>query len=422
MRGRNPEKALIDPDNPLLLLNHLRCALFELPFDEGEHFGNLSWEQIKPYLDVLTGVAQAVSRNEKYTWLSDAYPANEISLRNISGQSFHLRLLTDGPPVLIGEVDYQSAARTIHPQAVYLHNGEAFRVKKLDYETYEAELELHKDFYYTDPKVDSQVELLSEMRSEESTAYTKVLSEIKVIEQVIGYKKVDWLSREILSHHELEMPKDELQTVGIALRFKPEMVDELRGQQAWSNDANQYGPEWNAIRKRILERDGYRCQVCGLQGEPAFLHVHHKIPFRTFANRNEANQQENLVTLCPTCHKVAEQNVRIRSGLAGFAYLFAQISPLHLMCDQHDIGEHTDPVSALNDKQPLVVIYDRFPGGIGLSAELFDKVEEVLQNCLEVVSGCGCKDGCPACVGPAGENGVGGKSEALDIIKKLLDK
>lgn len=420
IKGKNPEKALLDPDNPLLLINHLRCALFELPFKDGENFGSLTWDQIKPYLDVLLGVSQAFHRNDRFMWMADNYPANEISLRNISGQSFKLRLKTNSQPVLIGEVDFQSAARTVHPEAVYLHNGSAFRVTKLDYDHNEAVLKIHNGKYYTEPKVDTQIELIRELRSQEFPNYSKILSELKVIEQVVGYKRIDWQTREILSHHELDMPENELQTVGVGLKFKSGMVESLRAGQLWSNDANQYGPQWKTIRKQIIARDQSRCQICGQIGDSAFLHVHHKVPFRTFRSISEANRPENLITLCPNCHKLAEQNVRMRSGLAGFAYLFDQITPLHLMCDRHDIGVFTDPLSVYNENQPLLVIYDSFPGGIGLSAELFDKVEDVLENCLEVIQHCECQDGCPACVGPAGENGIGGKEEALHIIEKLL--
>ena len=421
VQGKNPERALLDPDNPLLLLNHLRCALFELPFDEGTGFGDLSWRQIKPYLEVLTGVSQAVNNSSRIFWMSDGYPANEISLRNISGQAFQLRLETGGQSTLIGEVDYQSAARTIYPEAVYLHNGIPYRVNKLDYVNNECKLTLHDGSYYTEPKVNSQVEIIEPQRNEKMALYGKLLAEIKVIEQVVGYKKIDWLTREILTHYEQELPPDELQTVGVAIKFGEQMVAAMRANNTWTNDANQYGPKWPQIRKNILERDQLRCQICGYQGNSADLHVHHKIPFRTFNSIIEANQTSNLITLCPTCHRIAEQNVKIRSGLGGLGYLFAQIAPLHLMCDHNDIGYFIDPLSKYNQKQPILIIYDLFPGGIGLSAALFDTVEEVLLNCREVIVNCGCKDGCPACVGPAGENGFGGKDTALEIVNQMLN-
>ena len=423
VRGKNPEKALLDPNNPLLLLNHLRCALFELPFVEGEMFGKLTWEQIQPFLTVLHDLSQAAEKNNQFYWMSDQYPSNEISLRNISGQSFALRLVNgDDQATRIGEMDYQSAPKMVHPEAIYLHNGESYRVQRLDYSTNEADLEPFNGAYFTEAKVNSEVEMLETLRQSDLEAYSKELSDLNVIELVTGYKKIDWQTREILSHHELEMPSNQLRTVGLALKFSAEMVDALRAEAVWSNDANQYGSSWPNIRRQVLARDQYRCQVCGQSGEANWLHVHHKVPFRTFYTTEEANRPENLVTLCPNCHRFAEQNVKIRSGLGGFAYLFAQIAPLHLMCDQHDIGYFADPLSKYNQKQPMVVIYDQFPGGIGLSAELYNVTGKVIADCREVILACECRDGCPACVGPAGENGLGGKEAALQITNQLLRK
>ena len=423
VRGKNPEKALLDPNNPLLLLNHLRCALFELPFAEGEGFGTLTWDQIQPFLRVLHDLSQATEKNNQFYWMSDQYPSNEISLRNISGQTFALRLIdAEALAMRIGEMDYQSAPKMVHPEAIYMHNGESYRVNRLDYETNQADLEPFSGTYFTEAKVNSEVEMIETLNQAEKPAYRKELADLNVIEQVTGYKKIDWQTREILSHHELEMPSNQLRTVGMALKFNAEMVDALRAEAAWNSSPNQYGSSWPAIRKLVLARDQYRCQVCGQSGEANWLHVHHKVPFRTFYAAEEANRPENLVTLCPTCHRFAEQNVKIRSGLGGFAYLFAQIAPLHLMCDQNDIGYFADPQSKYNQKQPMVVVYDQFPGGIGLSAELYNVADQVIGDCREVILACECRDGCPACVGPSGENGLGGKEAALKITNHLLMK
>jgi DEAD/DEAH box helicase domain-containing protein len=92
------------------------------------------------------------------------------------------------------------------------------------------------------------------------------------------------------------------------------------------------------------------------------------------------------------------------------------------MCDQNDIGYFADPQSKYNQKQPMVVVYDQFPGGIGLSAELYNVSDKVIADCLEVIKACECRDGCPACVGPSGENVLGGKEAALQITRHLLRK
>ena len=89
------------------------------------------------------------------------------------------------------------------------------------------------------------------------------------------------------------------------------------------------------------------------------------------------------------------------------------------MCDEKDLGTFTDPQAKLADMQPSVVIYDQFPGGIGLSESLYKHDDELINSAIELVKQCACAEGCPSCVGPAGENGVGGKEPTLAIIELL---
>jgi DEAD/DEAH box helicase domain-containing protein len=203
-------------------------------------------------------------------------------------------------------------------------------------------------------------------------------------------------------------------------------VTRLREAGAWTNDPNNYGPDWGKIRERVRARDGYKCQVCGTPESGRQHEVHHKIPFRAFVRagsldlaQKEANRLENLITLCPSCHKQAEANVRMRSGLAGLAYVLGNLAPLFLMCDAGDLGTHVEPVENQTFGGPTVVLYDSVPAGIGFSEKLFEMHDELIARAYELVSECACEDGCPSCVGPGGENGYGGKQEALAILKEL---
>ncbi|WP_435153658.1 homing endonuclease associated repeat-containing protein [Haladaptatus sp. DFWS20] len=69
-----------------------------------------------------------------------------------------------------------------------------------------------------------------------------------------------------------------------------------------------YGPNWGRQRKRLLERDGFVCQDCGLSNREHLkmneqsLHVHHLTKRHRFDNYEEPNRLENLVTLCRSCH------------------------------------------------------------------------------------------------------------------------
>jgi DEAD/DEAH box helicase domain-containing protein len=129
---------------------------------------------------------------------------------------------------------------------------------------------------------------------------------------------------------------------------------------------------------------------------------------------------ENLITLCPVCHHRAETAVRVRSGLAGLSFVLGHLAPLFLMCDTRDLGVHADPQSPLSEGKPTVVIYDQIPAGIGLSQHLFQVHDELLKRARDLVASCECVDGCPSCVGPGGELGMGGKQETLAILDHLV--
>lgn len=216
-----------------------------------------------------------------------------------------------------------------------------------------------------------------------------------------------------------ELPESILPTKGFWLTIPEIIVDTLRSVNLWVNDPINYGNNWLAIRNEVMARDGFRCQICGFESRRNDLHVHHKIPFRTFSDVKIANNPENLITLCAECHAQVEQNVRIRSGLNGFAYLFARLSPLFIMCDSQDIGYSYDTISRQAGGGAVVTIYDQHPGGIGLSAKIYYLAEEIIQRCFTIINSCECNNGCPSCVGPSGENDIGGKRFSLALIQEI---
>ncbi len=420
IRGGNPECALIDPDNPLILLNHLRSASFELPIRHGEQFGGLTWEKIKPYLEVLNSLSELHQNNGDYYWIAEDYPASETSLRNINKNSIILRLIGNKKTTVIGEVEYQSAFRTVHPGAIYLHDGDAYVVKTLDIENSSADLAPFYEDQISEPRINRSIKINSIDQKAEFDNFTSYFGELHVVEKVIGYKRIQWDTQQVIDIEDLDLPEQDLLTKGVWICLSQNLVINLRENNLWQSSPNQYGTDWDKIRLKIITRDENRCQLCGSLFTSQILHVHHKIPFRSFTDAVVANQMSNLITLCPSCHKRVEQNVRIRSGLAGVAYLISNIAPLFLMCDYRDIGYFSEPESDLCKKLPIIAIYDQFPGGIGLSAALYEKIDVMLQHCRQALADCPCTQGCPSCVGPAGENGIWGKESAKQILENLV--
>ena len=418
--GQSPEQGLINPDHLLILLNHLRCAMFELPFEKDETFGSLDADKVKEFLDVLMSSHEAHLSQEKYFWMSDSYPAASVSLRTASPENIVLQTTetSDSAPQIIGEVDLASAYWMVHPRAIYIHEGQQYFVHELNLERNIATLTAVALDYYTEPQSETEIQILSESERSEIKGGEKGWGEIQVTAQVAGFKKLRWLTRENLGEEPLDLPPTELQTTGYWLSLSDAAIETLRTSGAWTNDPNDYGPDWPRIRLAVRTRDGFRCQVCGAAEGGREHDVHHKIPFKAYTSAIEANQLDNLITLCSSCHRKAEQNVRIRSGLAGLSYTLSQLAPLFLMCDPSDLGVHTDAAGTIRGV-PSVFLYDEVPAGIGFSQKLFEIHDELMARTLELVSECECKDGCPSCVGPGGENGYGGKQETIAILKEL---
>ncbi len=416
---RSPEQALINPDNLLILLQHVRCAAFELPFTEGEPFGNLPPGVLSSLLQVLAQAGEIFASTDRYFWMSDRYPAEGVSLRSSSPQPVLLQLPGGQNQRTIAEVDYESALWMVHPQAIYLQSGQMFEVQTLDLDNRTALLKQVDVDYYTEPRKSVEIEKLSLLRRADVPGGCKHLGEVMVTTRVTGFRRVRWFTSEVLSEGDLDLPETQLRTVGYWLSIDTKTVEHLREAGLWNSDRNDYGPGWPALRSLVLQRDHYACQVCGAGENIEPLHVHHKVPLRSFASLEQANRLDNLITLCSKCHRRAETQVMIRSGLAGLSYVLVNLAPLFLMCDITDLGAQSDSLSPLADKQPAVVLYDLVPAGIGLSETLYDIHADLVQRAYELVSHCGCSNGCPSCVGPVGMNGVGGKEETLALLSIL---
>ncbi|MBL8101103.1 MAG: DEAD/DEAH box helicase [Anaerolineales bacterium] len=424
--GSSPEMALVNPNHLLILLEHLRCALFELPFQKGEGFGSISDELLDEYLEFLVANQESHFSNEKYYWMKDAYPAANISLRSASPQSFVLQATAeDGRPITIGTVDGESAMWMIHPGAIYMHEAQQYFVQELNLENHVAQLVPVGLDYYTEAQRRSEIQVLSVNENSAAQGCEKSYGEIQVTTQVAGFRKIRWFTYETLGQEPLDLPPSELQTTGYWLTLSEKTLAHLRDAGIWTNDPNDYGPGWQKIRLAVRKRDQFKCQVCGAVETIREHDVHHKTPFRAFIqngviNREQANRLENLTTLCSSCHHKVEQNVRIRSGLGGLGFVLGNLAPLFLMCDPRDLGVFSDPAWSAVEGLPSVVVYDLVPAGIGFSQKLFEIHDELIQRAFELVSQCECEDGCPSCVGPGGENGYGGKAETLAILKEII--
>ncbi|HPS39605.1 MAG TPA: DEAD/DEAH box helicase [Candidatus Cloacimonadota bacterium] len=410
----NPEQALIDPDNPEILSRHLLCAIADMALKETDSFGRLEPENLFPHLQILLEDGKIRKAAGRFQIELNKFPAAEISLRNASNQ---MQLVCEGE--LIGYVDKESAFWMTHPGAIYLERGDTWLVKSLDLENDKVILEPIMTNYYTQPSRKTEIELLDLYIGKAVTHAKKYLGFVRVTTTITGFKKLRFLTQEVLGYAELDLPPSILETVAWWFSLAPDAVKRIKDKGLWNNEVNDYGKDWKRICAEVRDRDKHQCRHCGLAETDSAFAVHHITPFKRFDDPGEANKPENLVTLCPRCHRLAEASVLIQSGLAGLSYLLVNLAPFFVMCDRKDLDVFFEDESELGEGNPIVLIYDRVPGGIGLSRKLYELHDKLLGEALRLAKACPCENGCPSCTGPVAENGVGAKEQAIAILEEL---
>lgn len=362
--GQSPEHARIDPDQLLILMDHVRCAAFELPFVMGERFGRERLEDLLAYLE-----EQGVLHKEggQWHWMADSYPANSVSLRSVAEGNFVVIDTTEGRQDVIAEVDYSSAALTLYEGAIYMVQAVPYQVERLDWEGRKAFVTRTRADYYTDAIDYTRLKVLDAF--EQADAATR--GEVHLVRRVAGYKKIRYYTHENVGYGNVNLPDQEMHTTAVWWTLEPARL------------AAAFPSRWQAL-------DGFL---------GAAYAMHHVAALLTMAEPRDLGRAV---------------------GDAGSTW-FATVGPDGRGAPKAFDGGDVDLDRMAREFRPTVFLYDNYPGGIGLSTPLFDLRREVVTRAHALVGACECAHGCPACIGPIlasdEQRGFSPKRAALQVLE-----
>ena len=202
-----PDAGYVNPDNLVIRANHLKCAAFELPFDRGEEFGPDAVELLE--LLVEAGILHAV--DDRYHWMAEAYPAEDVSLRSASTDNFVI--VEDGPQArVIGEVDRPSAPLLIHDDAIYMHGGKQYHVDRLDWEEKTAFVRPVDVDYYTDANLAVDLKVLNVDDDAEDDSCHRYHGEVAVTFLATIFKKIKLETQENVGWGKIHIPQEDMHT------------------------------------------------------------------------------------------------------------------------------------------------------------------------------------------------------------------
>ncbi len=226
---RTPESGIIDPDNLIIKTNHLKCAAFELPFDEDEYLDDINTGKI---LDYLAGEKILRHSAGRYHWSSEIYPAQQVSLRSASPENFVILNETKNCEV-IGEVDYFSAPIFLHPEAIYLHRAEQYQVTNLDWEGRKAYVKEVKVDYYTDAETKTDLKVLDIFNEERTLDDSRrYVGEVSLTSTTVMFKKIKFETHENIGSGDLKMPEMEMHTTAFWYSFPGDIPERLKLQRS----------------------------------------------------------------------------------------------------------------------------------------------------------------------------------------------
>ena len=220
----SPEHALINPDNLHVLVDHVKCAAFELPFTTDEAYGQVNVQEVLGILEEAGLVHRSGGDDGpgQWHWTSESYPANAVSLRRISSDNFVVVDETRDPQV-IGETDFGSAPGVLHPKAIYLVEGRLFQVSRLDFDGRKAYVREVDCDYYTTAIDYTRVTILQ--RADAAAAARH--GEVHVVSRVVGFKKIKFHTNENVGSGELDLPEQQMHTTSYWLEIPPAVIGAL---------------------------------------------------------------------------------------------------------------------------------------------------------------------------------------------------
>ena len=329
------ESAVADPYNSVLHPLHLACAAAELPLRDDEA------PMVAPWLDLAT--VPGLHRIDGGWSHLGRYPHRRIRVRGTGGGIVRLK---DAFGRSMGSADEATALRELHPGAVYLHQGEAYLVLRLDLEKRIAHLAPHIEDSYTQPRSETEIEILhsgeraagaaggagARARAGEPARDSRSggpsgelddpppgvhVGRVLVTTTVTGYVRKRFFSEAVLEERALDLPSVSYPTQ--ALWFE---VDDVA----------------HAVPGALL---------------PDALHA----------------LEHTLIGLLPA----------------------------FVLCERADVGGVSYPLYPATGR-PLVFIYDGYPGGVGYARAGGAVFEAWLRAARDLLAGCPCASGCPRCV------------------------
>jgi DEAD/DEAH box helicase domain-containing protein len=361
---RGVEEARIEPDNAEIVIQHLKCAAFELPFRRGEVFGPLAGagaseggasdgasgiDDTAAALGFLEDHGVIHASGDRYHWSDDSFPAHHVSLRSVGWDNTVIIDVESG--LTLAELDWHATPTMLHEQAIYQHDGTQYQVERLDYENHKAFVRKVEPDYFTTAMRHLKVRVLEvedtrPLHGGSSTVGAGAPTgwgDVCVTEKVVGYKKVKFHSHENAGYGDVRLPDVDLHTTAF----------------------------WLTVPATLVASMG---------------------------------------------------RVRAIEGLRGLSHALELSATLALMCDPHDIGRAIEDsvtgengiagengvtrpngvrgAEATNEAfSATAYLYDHVPGGVGLAARIFDRAAELITHAARLVAGCSCLAGCPSCVG-----------------------
>ena len=213
--GRAPESAFVDPDNIYVLMDHLKCAVFELPFGADEGFP----EAVTEHLALLEEEGTIRLSGHSYYWADRGYPAEGVSLRSATSDNVVIVDTSGGAHNVIGEMDRPSAKEMLFDNAIYLHRGEQYVVLQLDLHNRRALVERSNVNYFTDALVKRDIKVLHEDHRRQLCGCEAAVGDILVRTQVAKFKKIRFRSHENVGYGNISLPEEEMHTRAVAMIF-----------------------------------------------------------------------------------------------------------------------------------------------------------------------------------------------------------